>query len=412
MAPRESAKAAIDRALQRVLRQAGGRSGWKFEVFVRRIQAQSDLLRPGWLAGRVETSWIERLATGLLSLYGCRRSWLRQVESWEPPASGTGPIGVFASLAHHLVARYRVPPVLLSAWYVDREGWRGCTYQRWFQQAGQGRPLRELGLPVAMTRRMAHLFATASADLSISDALRWAQVRGMGGSEGLARALIATRLGGHVEHEREWAEAIRRLVALEPLDLKIIPDFVAYYHERKLDLREVVIGDDDEGAEAYLPAPEPELSITGWSAASLKRRVEDWKEQRARTDGKPERVRITWAGLAGVEPLKEVDEAGRLWTIVELTDSDALAAEGKAMHNCVATYLQSCTASRSSIWSLGVEEPDGRPRRSVATIEVIPETRRIEQAKAACNEPPDEETRARLNRWTSREGLQLNWEEL
>jgi hypothetical protein len=409
VAPRESAKAAVDCALRRVLKQAGGRAHWKFDVMLRQVQAQSDLLRPGWLAGRVDEAWIGRIATGLLALYRWRRHWLRPVESWVPPEGGN-PIGVFASLVHHLMAKYPVPPVLLSAWFTADER-PGQRYQTWYQRAGRGKPLREVGLTtwLPMTRRMVHCFALAPAAFSIPFAMRWAQVRGMGGSDALARALADTRLGREQVDDEEWAEAIGRLVGLEPFDLGIIPDFVAFYHDRKLDNREVLIG-EGEGTASDLSAPEPGLSIAGWSAASLKRRVEAWKAERARDDGKPKRVRMTWPALAGVAPLEETDESGRRWTIAEVTDSDALAAEGAAMHNCVATYLNVCLGSRASIWSLRVEEAEGGARRSVVTIEVDPRTRAVVQAKAACNEEPDEEGRSRLNRWAEQAGLGREWE--
>ena len=56
-------------------------------------------------------------------------------------------------------------------------------------------------------------------------------------------------------------------------------------------------------------------------------------------------------------------------------------------------------------WSLGVEGPGGRER--VLTVEVDPSSREIIQAKARCNEEPNEVSRAIVLAWAGCEGLRL-----
>jgi len=55
---------------------------------------------------------------------------------------------------------------------------------------------------------MAHCFCEAPAHLSISQALRWAQVLGYDGSEALAEAICATRLGQCFENESFWSTVV------------------------------------------------------------------------------------------------------------------------------------------------------------------------------------------------------------
>ena len=90
------------------------------------------------------------------------------------------------------------------------------------------------------------------------------------------------------------------------------------------------------------------------------------------------------------------------WEIRELLDSDELAAEGKAMKHCVATYTEICAKGLSAIWSLG----RGAPRSAAARDDRgQPQTKELVQAKAQCNEEPDEPCRVILNEWAGREGL-------
>jgi hypothetical protein len=99
------------------------------------------------------------------------------------------------------------------------------------------------------------------------------------------------------------------------------------------------------------------------------------------------------------EPAEEI----RVWTISELCSSQALLAEGRAMHHCVATYVQCCLWGQSSIWSMQVETRRGR--RRVATIEVRKHDRRIVQARRAANRWLSARECEVIARWAAREGL-------
>ena len=101
------------------------------------------------------------------------------------------------------------------------------------------------------------------------------------------------------------------------------------------------------------------------------------------------------------EPAEEI----RVWTISELCSSQALLAEGRAMHHCVATYAQRCLWGQSSIWSMQVETRRGR--RRVATIEVRKHDRRIVQARRAANRWLSARECEVIARWAARESLVL-----
>ncbi len=398
LSPREHAKCLIDAAIRKALAGTSGRPRRGFLQFLVEVRSRSDLLRPARFRGRAEAGWLDAILGGLRALYAQRTDWRRPVDCWEP--DGSNPIPLFSSLAHHLLADYPVPPVLLSSWFLG-DTWEGRRQQDWFKRAGRGISLRSVGLPIPLTRRMAHAFAHAPAHYPVEFALRWAQVRGLGGSDELARAVAASRLGEEFENHEFWASAILLLINDPTFDPAQVVPVVEYLQDQKFEQRPVIIGGDTE---VYVHAPQPDLCLKGWTVGSLLRRVAAWKALRK---GVAERALIRWR-RSDIGELLGDDEAGHTWTIRELLDSDELAAEGKAMDHCVATYTDYCSRRLSTIWSVGVDGPAGRER--VATVEVNPASREVVQAKARGNEEPDEPCRAVLERWARREGLKLERE--
>lgn len=395
-ARREFVKVAIDEAIRKALATLGRKPRRAFEHLLGNVQARSELLRPSRYVGRTEAGCPGQIVGGLLALVEHRKHWLRPIEAWEP--GGGAAVPMFSSLAHHLLACYPVPPVLLSAWFGGTD-WLARHRQGWFRHAGLGRSLRTAGFPLRLTKGMAHEFAHAPADLPIEFALRWAQVRGLGGTCDLARAVASTHLGREFDQEEFWATVIHLFVNTLRLDLGVIDPIVEYLHDRRFVSHRAIVGEDTE---VDLDPPEPDLSVKGRTVASLLKRVEEWRAERRRKEAR--RRIIRWE-RSDIGEYRRRAEGGRTWTVRELLDGDGLAEEGKAMQHCVATYTGCCLRGTSTIWSLGLEGDEGRER--LVTIEVDPKTREVVQTKARCNEEPDEASRAILIEWAGREGLKF-----
>src|SRR5262245_54786448 len=79
-----------------------------YEPLLRHVQARTALLHPSDRAGDNRTSF----NAGLLALALYHGDWLRPVEAWRPVQQNAWPL--FASLAHHLLARYPVPAFMTS----------------------------------------------------------------------------------------------------------------------------------------------------------------------------------------------------------------------------------------------------------------------------------------------------------
>ena len=290
--------------------------------------------------------------------------------------------------------------MLLSSWFRSPSS-ESRQHQNWFKHLGRGASLRTADLPIPFTRRMAHEFAQASLGLRVEYALRWAQVRGLGGSDALAHAVAKTQLGQCFHAEDFWLTVIHFFInnpGLADRDINIIVNYLAI---QKFAPRFVNVGDD---VVVTLGPAQPDLKMKGRTASSLLRRIAQWQKQREEDRAKPRREILTWARSAFGEYV-QVDEDGTTWTIRELLDSDALVTEGQSMQHCVAGYVEPCLERTTTIWSLGIERPEGRQR--VLTIELCPTTRQIPQAKMANNDEPDEPSRHHVQRWAEQEGLSL-----
>jgi len=344
-----------------------------------------------------------------------RADWLRPLVSWCPPVGSAWP--VLASLSEHLFARFPIPRFLASAWRDGDGEIAPLPQHRWYVQLGRGDSVRKLGLPLRLTRAMAHRFLQAADHLSIVGALRWAQLVTLGGSDALVRAVLGTRLGRELGNEDAWDEVFRFFVRHPELPLEQIGPIVDFVQHQRFEVRQGVTAD---GAPAQLPPPRPDFSLKGRTPASLLRLVAAWHGDLALQLGPSlawrrspireytqiERVPRSHGTTDGHDASPADDT--RVWTITELCSSHELRVEGLVLQHCVRTYAPACYHGRRSIWSMQLETPAGRNRR--VTIELATATRRIVQARRKRNARPSPTERAVIEQWAAREGLVVGGE--
>jgi hypothetical protein len=113
-------------------------------------------------------------------------AWFKQVEHATPcgiyscNVSNTTISAVHKGRSLFLQSRRAIPkPKCWQNWRADADG-----------------NIRLAGLPLDLTKRMAHVFTLAPGHFSIEQALRWSQVVGQGGADELAHAVLQTPLGG------------------------------------------------------------------------------------------------------------------------------------------------------------------------------------------------------------------------
>ena len=193
VARREFAKGVVDAAIRKARATLGRKSRRAFDHLLWNVQSRSACSRPSRHVGQRRG--------------GVARTRSSEDSSPSPSIAGAGPAGrgVGARTARRRSGSSRRSP---TTWWPSIGSPPCCCgpgssgpagrrrqRQRWFCHVGRGGSLRTAGFPIALTRRMAHEFSRAPAAFPIDFALRWAQVRGLGGSDDLARAVAGSRLG-------------------------------------------------------------------------------------------------------------------------------------------------------------------------------------------------------------------------
>jgi hypothetical protein len=91
-----------------------------------------------------------------------------------------------------------------AAWR-EPDGPSARKQQAWFKHMGLGGSIRTMDTDIALTRRMAHLFTQAPGHYSVPMAMRRAQFLAMGGSPGMVKAVVHSRLRYFMKDEPFWA---------------------------------------------------------------------------------------------------------------------------------------------------------------------------------------------------------------
>jgi hypothetical protein len=322
--------------------------------------------------------------------------WIRTPEWWIPSPGELH--HRFGSLARHLFAAWPVPSFLDTAWFAGNTE-EGERRQLWFLHVGRGENIRHADLPVQLTKKAAHHFLEAPCDLSVEAAIRWGQIRALGGDPELARAPAGTRLEFNFDHDEFWQSVFRWFIVhpeLDPADFGPITDYIRH---RKFEPAPALPGGGPGDP------PQPHFSMKGRSPTTLLAEVDAWHVRLGKNPTHGATAAWPATGIAAFRLIEGSTEEGRLriWTIDELTSAAALDREGRVMHHCVGSYAEWCTTGRCCVWTMTVVE--NGVSRKVLTINVDRHSRMILEARGPCNARPDGESRAIVRRWAAEAGL-------
>jgi hypothetical protein len=305
--------------------------------------------------------------------------WIRPIEEWPMPEGDA--LDQIGSLARHLLTRYFVPKFLDAAWF---EGFTldSLRHQDWFVHIGMGGNIRRAELPLRLTERAAHWFLQAPADSSIVGALRYGQVRGMGGDSHLAAAAAESAMRQILPDEPFWESVLHFFVNHPAMGLSQIGPVVDYLYAQKFGSGEPAGAIADA---LFDDAPEPGLTMKGRTVPALLRRIDEWHERLAREMKRPKSV---WEP-SGITPLcvEQPDsyKVPHQWVVRELLNSRELMEEGREQRHCVFSYGANCLNGSCSIWSLRVRSRSDARFRRLFTIEVNNARRAIVQVRGRCN---------------------------
>ena len=295
-------------------------------------------------------------------------------------------------LIDHLFVQYPVP-LFLYAVFFDRHA--EPEHKKWFMTLAQGRSFPKT-VKGTMTSKEACAFLSAPEGRKIHENVWWAKMKVAGIPDAMSGALIDrtfTRFGLN-DQDGRLAEAIgfyaQHGQALNRASFDEVTDFVA----DKL-------------------RNDPQFRLKGRTASSVVKLTSEWHllMQRAKIG-----THIQWSGLKVADWTYE--DKAEVWDVFELKDNKELVNEGRKQKHCVYSYVQSCVAGRSFIFSLRAcrklaadYTDDGKPiwSREFETRRVTIEldaSRTIVQVRGPLNRPPSGEEQQVLRRWMGERGVQ------
>ncbi len=296
----------------------------------------------------------------------------------------------YKMLIRHLFANYRVPEFMEYVWLNGKQN----RYQEWFRHIGIGNSLRTApGLPDHFTKKMAHHFCQSPAHFSVEEAVRSAQLYGIGGDKRLVDAIRRTRLvlaetfTDDDDDDAFWLSLLRYLSAHPQLDQRSINLIVEYIWDiRFVPCRIIIAGGGERSA-----APRyQQFCLNGKSLKSLLDDAQAWHNNPL--DDRV--VGFEWKPSKNIEPFRFVQGKKTIWEIKELLSSSALIEEGNALSHCVGQrdYAEACYDGGTSIWSLGRSSGTGFEKLLTIQVEIADEDKnRVVEIRGIDNRLPREE---------------------
>ena len=328
---------------------------------------------------------------GLTQLARHHKDWIRPVEDWRPQKYKARL--QFNALARHLLAKYHVPSCFDSAFFQGNTE-DAHTQQSWFKHVGNGQNIRTAGVPMRLTKRMAHaLMQFNDHRFTILQALRAVQYNALRNAEQtwhISWTVSHSFLENSLENDDFWETVVQFIGNQNFLARNYIEPILDYIRHQKYVPQRLP---QPDGTLVEGPPPHPNFCMKGRSANKLLRQVDEWHQE---LTGMEDVALETWepSGLRAFEHITTDPKLNRKvkWSMHELTTSQQLYAEGRIMRHCVGSYTRDCATGDKSVWSLRAHDleaaKENQVEEHVLTIEVNPKKRAIVQFAGKCNLKP------------------------
>ncbi len=318
----------------------------------------------------------EDLIHAVFNMVLFRNHWRKDMFIWNPSSSNSAK--QLNELAFYLFCEYSVPEFLYQAFYEKKD----TLYIIWFMNIGTGKRIKDLpGMPISFTQKMGHYFLQAPRVFNIQEALRWAQVKGLGGNDQLAERFVYSWMGTkNYDDENFWETFIRLVVNGGIFNHDKLTDVIDYLRDIRAENRN--------------------YSLKGRTLQSLTRQSDEWHKKEILVKGAQ-----GW-NSCGLEGYK-VENKEEVIMLEELLGSKLLMSEGRMMKHCVGSYVSYCKTGRSAIFSMR-RYLCGALKETMATIEVSIVTKRVVQARGRLNAKISTETKKHLDIWAGNQGLMVS----
>lgn len=357
------------------------------------VEKYADLLRPTLAKKQYGKSIENSYLGGLVQLARHHKDWIHPVEDWRPIKHK--PRLQFNHLSRHLLAKYFVPSFFDSAFFMGNTK-EAHAQQNWFKHIGQGQNIRTAGVPMRITKRMAHTLTQPKFDdhrLTLNQALRMAQYNTLRtGAQTWHTSWIISHgpLGEKIENDDFWETVVQFVGNQNFLDRDYINPIIDYIRHQKYEPQRLP---QPDGHVIEGPPPHPNFCMKGRSANKLLRLVDEWHQE---LTGLEDVELEKWAS-SGFNEFEHTAQDTKLnrnvrWSVHELVTSQQLYAEGRIMRHCVGSYIRRCITGEKSVWSLRALDLDAarenQVEEHVLTIEVDNKKKTIVQFAGKCNLKP------------------------
>lgn len=354
-----------------------------------------------------ETDFFEDEIYCIKFIEGCRELarwgdyWVRQPEEWTTRTHNVE--RQFLGLLNHLLAKYKVPAFMHKSFYKsDKESRK---HQEWFLHLGSGQNIRTAhGLPMPLTKMMAHYYVQSPEELTVTEAFRFARIRSLGGSKGLVDAWLGSRMANDYENPEFWDSVVRFFVENPMLDPSQIAPIIDYLHNQKfVDVIEIT----QDGERLNHGPAQPNLAMKGRNPEALMTQVEKWHAQTAKINKKGVFVQWKSCGIEGARFEEGANRNKRVYAVIELLNSSELKEEGREMHHCVGSYSGSCSSGRCAVYSLRQIEGDSPGRKATISVNLTP-SKTLQEARGKYNEVLPQNISRIIRAWANAKGVAIS----
>lgn len=334
--------------------------------------------------------------------------WIRDCNDWDKKSYNSEK--QISSLLRFLLCSYDVPEFLNGAFYntssnpVSRYSTTiyvgKPNYIDWFMHLGEGKNARDLkGLPIKFTKKMAHAFINTPDHYQIGEAVKRAQIIGIGGDETMVYSILGSRIGSGFVDDDFWVTVIQFFINTPMLNPDVISPIIDFIHHQKFEYMRTQL----LGVYTSTPPPQPNFCIKGRTIQKLIEDTEGWHNELNKAKKRSNYSEWKPVGIKEYEDTEgQIGERSfKMYTIREILNSTDLQAEGRAMKHCVYSYVGSCARGDCSIWSLSVNYD------RLVTIEVRNRTGDIVQVRARYNKRATQKDTLLIKRWASLSGLKV-----
>ena len=344
-----------------------------------------------------------------------KNQWINEPEKWIPP-DHMSKNDLLGSLIRFLLVKYDVPEFLDKVWTEETPLISAGRYsfnkkpdpeykmrQEWYINIGNGENIRnQKGLPIPLTKKMAHNFSLVPPNTEVMQAFRWTQLTSMGIKGNVINGVMSLPLSEKFENDEFWLSVIRFFDNNPFMAAGFYRTIYDYILQKKYTCTPAI----QNGERVELTPEQPNFSIKGRNPMTLIEQVSDWHmELNNRTYDRPVRELLVWetCGIQGFSTKYE----DKFYAIIEMLGSKELIDDGKEMNHCVATYDRECYNGMTAIYSLQSSSFKDDAYVREVTIEVDLKRKQIIQARKSHNRGLDDDDKEIIKLWAEKVNFEV-----